>query len=350
MLVASKDKILDLETVGYADLAAKKPMAADALFWIASMTKPMTAAAVMMLVDERRLKLDDPVETYLPAFKGQVVIDAKDSGSAPRHPITIREILCHTSGLPFKSAAETGALDALPLAEAVDSYARTPLGSEPGEAYVYSNAGINTAARIVEIVTGLSYERFMDERFFQPLGMHDTTFWPDAAQLQRLAKSYAGQTEIPKLKEKPINQLTYPLDDRTRRFPMPAGGLFSTARDCARFCQMCLNGGVLEGRRYLSEEAVQEMATRQTDARLENSYGLGWGVGVDGEFSHGGAQQTLMGVYPRLGMVTVFMVQQEGWVTDEGRNAGPTFIRAAQALAGGREGAPIKIEGQATRR
>ncbi|MGZ0171812.1 MAG: serine hydrolase domain-containing protein, partial [Planctomycetales bacterium] len=176
-LVADKNKVVSVETVGFADIEAGKPMKADSVFWIASQSKGITAAAVMMLVDEGKISLSDPVEKHLPEFRGQMVVAGKDGDKVtlkkPSHPITIREVLSHVSGLPFRSDVEQPTLDALPLADAVMSYAKTPLQTEPGTHYQYSNAGINTAARIIEVVTGQKYEDFMDERLFNPLGMKD---------------------------------------------------------------------------------------------------------------------------------------------------------------------------------
>lgn len=204
-LVANREKILNLGNVGYADVEAKKPMTDDSIFWIASMTKPMTGAALMILVDEGKIKLDDPIEKYLPEFKGQqvaVMKDGKQVGQkAPTRPITIRDILSHSSGLPFKSPEEAPTLDAMPLEKAVKTYTAQALLFEPGKDFLYSNAGINTAARILEVVTGTSYEAFMDERFFKPLGMKDTTFWPNEKQLERLAKSYKPSKDNKSLEE-----------------------------------------------------------------------------------------------------------------------------------------------------
>ena len=191
-LVADKDGVLAVDAVGFADIAAGRKLNTDAMFWIASQTKGMTAAAVMMLVDEGKVQLDDPVEKHLHEFCGQMVVAERDGEHVllkkPGHPVTIREVLSHTSGLPFKSAIEEPTLDGLPLDKAVRSYAMTTLQTEPGTHYQYSNAGINTAARIIEVVSGKKYEDFMQERFFDPLGMKDTTFWPSEEQLARLAK------------------------------------------------------------------------------------------------------------------------------------------------------------------
>ncbi|WP_339735143.1 serine hydrolase domain-containing protein [uncultured Gimesia sp.] len=315
-LVADKDKVLSVDTVGFADIAGAKAIQPNAMFWIASQSKGMTATAVMMLVDEGKISLDDPVEKYLPEFRGQMVVAEKDNKHVllhkPTHPITIREVLSHVSGLPFKSAVEVPTLDALPLEAAVRSYAMTPLQTEPGTHYQYSNAGINTAARIIEVVTGTKYEDFMQQRLFDPLGMKDTTFWPNAEQVARLAKSYRPDAAKTDLVEFPLNQLTYPLTDRNRRFPMPAGGLFSTAQDTGTYCQMLLNGGELNGRRYLSEAAFKELTKRQTPDSVKQSYGLGLAVGSDW-FGHGGAHATNMEIYPEKGIVVIWMVQHGGF-------------------------------------
>jgi CubicO group peptidase (beta-lactamase class C family) len=341
-LVATKDRVLDLETVGYADVAAGRPMPTNALFWIASMSKPMTAAALMMLVDEGKVNVDDPVEKYLPEFKGQWLAAEQDKDhmvlKRPAHPIKVREILSHTSGLPFSTRLErTGdafKVDVLSLREAVFTYALTPLNTEPGTKYDYSNAGINTAGRIIEVVSGVPYERFMAERLFGPLGMKDTTFRPDASQLARLAKSYKPNAARDGLEETHIDQLTYPLTDR-RRTASPAGGLFATAQDVARFGQMILNGGVFAGRRYLSEAAVKEMTSDQTGG-LPSAYGFGWSASrpPGGSFGHGGAYSTNLQIDPARGLITVFMVQHAGYPGTDGGKILPAFTAAAAAAFG----------------
>jgi CubicO group peptidase (beta-lactamase class C family) len=311
-LVANKDKVLSVTTVGFADIEAKKPMSPDAVFWIASQSKGITAAAVMMLVDEGKLSLDDPVEKYLPEFKDQKVAAGKGAPVARTRSITIRDLLSHVSGLPFKSPEEQPTLDALPLAAAVKTYANAPLVTQPGARYQYSNAGINTAARILEVVSGLAYEDFMDKRLFGPLGMKDTTFWPNAEQVARLAKTYKPDASKKKLTLGGLGQLQADLTDRAHRFPMPAGGLFSTAKDVSLFCRMLLNGGELDGRRYLSASSVQALSVRQTPKELKESYGLGFAVGAD-FFGHGGAQATGMEVRSKDGLVIVWMVQHQGF-------------------------------------
>ena len=209
-------------------------MAPDSLFWIASMTKPMTCTALMMLVDEGKVNVDEPVEKYLPEFEGQMTIAEQDDDhillKKPSHPILVREILNHTSGLSFSSAIEKPTFDQFLLRDAVRSYAMTALHFEPGTKYQYSNAGTNTAGRIIEVVSGMPYEVFMDRRLFGPLGMDDTTFWPSEDQVRRLAKIYQSKADKTGLEEAILTQLSYPLNNPKRK-PMPAGGLFATARD-----------------------------------------------------------------------------------------------------------------------
>lgn len=329
-MVADKDKVLDVTTVGWADIAAKKPMAKNAIFWIASMSKPITATAFMMLVDEGKVSLDDPVEKYLPEFKGQMVIAEKDAEHVvlkkPKHPITVRNVLSHTSGLAFKSAVESPTLDMLPLGVAVLSYAAAPLQFEPDTKYQYANAGINTAARIIEVVSGMSYEDFMQQRLFAPLGMVDTTFWPSEEQEKRIATSYKANEGKTDLEATTVGQLYYPLHERIRQ-PMPAGGLFSTAADVVKFCQMLLNGGQLNGKRYISEAALKQLQTKQTGEGL-NAYSLGFSLNGS-SFGHGGAYSTNMSIDLAKGIVTVFMVQNAGWRTDEGKKILPAFQKAA---------------------
>jgi CubicO group peptidase (beta-lactamase class C family) len=335
-LVATKDKVLEIDAVGFADIAGRKPMQPDALFWIASQSKPMTATALMMLVDEGKLSLDDPIEKYLPEFKGQMLAVERDSEHVvlrrPDHPITIREALSHTSGLPFSSPMEKPTLDGLPLRDAVGSYALVPLEFQPGSKYQYSNAGINTAGRIIEIVSGTPYEKFMEERLFRPLGMKDTTFWPSAGQVKRLAKAYKPNQDKNDLELTTVTQLHYPLSDHASRYPMPAGGLFSTAGDTAKFCQMILNGGVFNGKRILSEDSVNQMTRKQTGPDIKDGYGLGFSTGPDW-CGHGGAYATNMTIDRQHGLILIWMVQHAGF-PGNGNKSQEAFRRAAMEQFG----------------
>jgi len=314
-LIADREEVLELATIGWADLANKRPMAPNTLFWIASQTKPLTATAFMMLVDRGEVSLDDPVEKYLPEFCDLWVVSQRELNlmtlKRPNHPVTVREILSHTAGFPFASALEQPTLDMLPLSVAVRSYALSPLTNEPGTAYLYSNEGINIAGRIIEVVTGSKYEDFLSDRLLKPLGMNDTTFLPGEKQLSRLAKSYKPNPSNDGIEETIISQLKYPLTDSVRQ-PMPAGGLFSTAGDIAKFCRMILNEGQFNGRRYLSSEAVDTMTRKQTPDSVPDGYGLGWAVG-DGWCGHGGAHYTNMMVDKAKGLVKILMVQHAGF-------------------------------------
>ena len=338
----------------YSDVGAKTPMTTDAFFWIASMSKPMTAAALRMLVDLEKVKLDDPVERYLPEFHGQMVIAEKSADrlvlKKPGHPITVREILSHTSGLVGRSPLERE-LDMLTLREAVITYASAPLQFEPGTRYEYCNPGINTVGRLIEVASGIRYEEFMQKRLFEPLGMKDTTFWPSDEQLRRLPKSYKPDAVGKGLEEIKITQLTYPLSDR-KRHPYPAGGLFSTAADVSSFCRMVLKGGVHDGARLLSERSVRSMTSTQTgelpnQGKGVSGYGLGWstsrrssgesGPVIPGPCGHGGAYATEMSIDPANGLITVFMVQHAGYLGVEGAKILGDFKRAAiEAFGKGR--------------
>ena len=333
MVVASRDKVLEVTCVGSADIAGSKAMAPDDMFWIASESKPITATCFMMLVDEGKIHLDDAVAKYLPVFSNLWVKEKEEDGTLllkrPSHPITVREILSHTSGMRFASEIEQPTLDLMPLRDAVGSYALTPLETEPGTKWSYANAGINTAGRIIEVVSGVSYEQFLEERLFRPLGMKDTTFHPSHRQVARLAKSYKPDDSKTNLIETTVTQLKYPLDG-PGRYPFPAGGLFSTPDDMRKFGQFILNGGVVDGKRLLSEEAIHEMTTKQT-GNLPDSYGLGWGVGEN--FGHGGAYSTDLTIEPKRGLVLIWMVQQAGYANN-GDQSLETFHRTAEELYG----------------
>ena len=344
-LVASSTQVLSLNAVGSADIAAGQAMRADSLFWIASTSKPMCTTALMMLVDEGKVRVEDTVESYLPEFKGQMLAVEKDDDhmllKKPARPITVRDVLCHISGLPFASRVEP-VIDARPLREAAVSYALTALQSEPGTRYDYSNAGTNTVGRIIEVVSGMAYDKFLQQRLLDPLGMKDTTFFPTSQQVKRLAKSYKPSADKTALEETTISQMTYPLT-RPGHYPCPAGGLFSTAMDLARFGQMILSGGTLDGRRYLSSEAVRRMTSTQTGSLHNNNgdesgYGFGWattrkdlgaGPGPAGACEHGGAYSNQFSIDPQSQLVMVFMVQHAAFPGD-GDQAYPAFKKAAE--------------------
>jgi CubicO group peptidase (beta-lactamase class C family) len=252
--VADRDQVLWETQAGMRDIDAGEPMASDTLFWVASMSKPVTAAAAMVLVDAGQLDLDAPVSAFL---------GADFEPGTPQGAMTARQCLSHTSGLPFASAAELrhrggverfsgskfahyretnddSVYDELPLAVAVASYAVEPLLSAPGTRFHYSNAGINLVGRIIECISGEVFSDFVDRQLLAPLGMASTSLWPSREQLQQLAKSYSS-SEPPRrngLVEVPFPQLTAPYHDRSRG-AAPSGGYFSTVADCVRFGSEC---------------------------------------------------------------------------------------------------------------
>lgn len=358
-VVADRRRVLALDALGWADRAARAPMQADSLFWIASISKALTSVAVLMLADEGRIALDDPVERYLPEFAGQMVAVERAPERAalvrPPAPFTVRQVLAHTAGLIYGSDAELRGglhqLDLYPIADACRIYALSPLQSMPGSAYAYSNAGITIAGRLVEVLAGRPFAEVMDERLLRPLGMVDTTFWPAAAQLARLARTYGPHPDHAGSLELPIDLLRAPFADRGRA-PSPAGGYFATAGDIARLGQMVLDDGMAGGRRFLSRAALRQLSATVTGDLHPHlgpgsGYGAGWlttrpdpGPGLAralvGACGHGGRHGTHLWVDPDAGLVLVFMVQQWGTVGVEVETVRAAFAQAALATYAGR--------------
>jgi CubicO group peptidase (beta-lactamase class C family) len=312
-IIADKSgKIHRKNLVGYADVEAKKPISEDNLFWIASMTKMFVGASIMMLVDEGKISLDDSVTRFIPALNKWMVVEEKDEAHVLlkplQRPVTVRHVLSHTSGLTGSSELQqvTGA-DSTPLKARALSSVTGPLQWQPGDKYAYGNQGMNIAARIVEIVSGLPYEEFLQKRFFDPLGMTETTFWPSEAQIARLAGAYGPNREKNGYARGGIGFLTKPFSDRVHRFPEAAGGLFSTTHDILRYGLLLANDGELDGKRYLSRAAMDELRKEQTGTTKVN-YSLGYHL-RNGMFGHDGAYGTDLSVNPTTGMVAIFMVQ-----------------------------------------
>lgn len=342
----ARDHEVTIASVGYSNLASRRPMRGDDLFWIASMTKPMAAVCVLMLQDEGRLSIEDPVERHLPEFKGQWLLqegskDRRVLVPAPR-PITVRDLLTHTSGLGDMPAPRFDAA----LAELVTGYAREPLQFVPGSRWSYSNSGINTLGRIVEVVGRKPFSEFLESRLLAPLGMSDTTFWPTPTQSKRLASSYK-QGPDGKLEEVSIYFLNGELSDR-RRTPIPAGGLFSTARDLARFYEMMLDEGRTRRGRILSENSARLMTTTQT-GEIKTGFveGMSWGLGFQvvkeprgvtamlspGTFGHGGAYATQSWADPVRGITMVLMIQRAGLPNGDASDMRRALQEAAISMA-----------------
>jgi CubicO group peptidase (beta-lactamase class C family) len=326
-LVARDGVVADLSVVGFSDLEKKLPMRANSLFWIASMTKPITATAVMMLADAGKLSIDDPVDKYLPEFKEMWMVSEKSPERVTLIPasrkITLHDLLTHTSGLD-DVAAPRGDCS---LAELTLAYAQRPLKFAPGSRWEYCNSGINVLGRIVEVVSGKKFEQFLQHQIFDPLLMKDTTFWPEDADLKRVAKTYKPAQAGRGLEETGIYFLKGELSDR-RRTPFPAGGLFSTAEDMARFYQMMLNEGEWRGKRILSKSAVAAMThTQSGELKTGFTDGMSWGLGFQvvknpagvtgmlspGTFGHGGAYATQSWADPKERMLWILMIQRAGF-------------------------------------
>ena len=327
--IGSREGIISLEALGSLNREQKLAMPVDAVFRIASMTKPITAIAIMMLVDEGRLSVDDPVEKHLLEFKGQLLIESKEGEKVvlkkPARAILIRDLLTHTSGLP--GGFPPGISDLyfrrqLSLGEAVAISSQRPLEFEPGTKWAYCNAGIDTLGRIVEVVSGMPFEQFLEKRLFFPLGMFDTTFYPNDEQLQRLAALYEN-------KEGKLNPTGFQLIGPTKnaRHPIPAGGLFSTAHDLGHLYRLMLTRGAIGELRLLSEKSVDEMTKLQIGELAGGftpgvSMGFGWQVtrkpeGVHemlsaGSFGHGGAFGTQGWIDPVKDVFVILLIQRTG--------------------------------------
>jgi len=333
-LVGSDNGVVHLDAVGKADLAANRQMSSDDLFWIASMTKPVTGAAVMMMQDEGKLQVDDLVEKYIPEFA-----DLKTADGEPAK-LTIRHLLTHTSGLAEMSGQGSRAVKT--LAEAIPFYVNRPVAFKPGSKWVYCQSGINSAARVVEVVSGKTFDKFCDERIFGPLGMKDTTFYPTKEQLARLAQPYARNKDGA-LEAAPLRMLGGPVSSR-ERMPMANGGLFSTAADYYRFCKLLLDGGQFGGKTVLKPESVRQMTIVQSgDVKTGFTPGNGWGLGVcvvrepqgvsamlsPGTFGHGGAFGTQAWVDPKLRRIYILMVQRANFPNSDDSPVRLAFQKAA---------------------
>ncbi|MDB6153586.1 MAG: estB 1 [Chthoniobacteraceae bacterium] len=332
-IIADKEgRVRFKNLMGYADVETRKPISEENLFWVASMTKMFAGASIMMLVDEGKVSLDDPVTKFIPQLSKWMVVDEHDADHVllkpVTRPVTIRHLLSHTSGLSGQSELQqaTGA-DSTPIRMRALSSVTGPLQWQPGDKYQYGNQGMNIAARVVEIIGGVSYEQFVQNRFFDPLGMTETTFWPSDAQIARLANAYGPKKDKSGYAKGGINFLTKPYSDRVHRFPEAGGGLFSTTHDIFRYGMMLANNGVLEGRRYLSPAAMDELRKEQTGSTKVN-YSLGYHL-RNGMFGHDGAYGTDLSVDPKSGMIAIFMVQCTGGDQWEARDL---FLKTAREV------------------
>ena len=323
--VARHGKIAYIEAAGVQDLETRAPMSERSIFRIYSMTKPVTAAAVMMLWEEHRFDLKDPVSKYLPEFDAvRVRASAADAPRAPSRAITIEDLLLHTSGLNHRTSEVYQRAQvrsrAIALPQFVANIVRVPLMEDPGTRYRYSEA-TTVLGRLVEIWSGKPFDVFLDRRVFSPLGMSDTGFWVAPADRGRLTTVYAP---APGGGLTPIEIETLPFTERPALLE-GAVGLVSTVPDYLRFGQMLLNNGMLGGVRLLQASTVALMtANRLSDSIVSARGGIGWAllnvnVALDaatfnypvsrGEYGWDGSAGTIFWVDPSLDMVTVLMTQ-----------------------------------------
>ena len=314
-LVADANKILEKGGVGYANIENKTKMEEDVLFWIASQSKPFAGTAVMILVDEDKLNLDKPVTEYLPELNHLMVRildrDSVEVLERVKRPVTLRRLLTHTSGMQYLAGVQQqfGKIDYLPFSKSVYVSNMTPLTFEPGDNFRYSNQGIDIAAAIVERVSGMPYEDFLQKRIFDPLGMESITFWPTEKQMGKMAIPYKKVDN--KLVPSTLGQLQYPLNDRTKRFAEAAGGLFCTPKDLVKFYQMIDNKGMYNGKRIMSEKAVEELGKKHNDDKTTPPWGLGWAIGPN-FMGHGGALGTQSRLFKKEGLIVMYFFLGEG--------------------------------------
>ena len=334
--VASRDAVLDTTVVGQQDIETKRPMDERAIFWIASMTKPITGVAVMMMAEQGKLDLDDPVAKHLPEFK------QLKNAAGEEVRVTIKQLMTHSAGLSELSPEEAAPLHT--LGELTALVVKKPVQFPAGSKWKYSQTGINTAARIVEVVSGQNFSDFLKERIFTPLKMVDTTFYLTNEQDKRLSTAYR-RTEDGKLEAAKISVLHGKSPTTTDRVPLANGGLFSTAADYTRFCQMLLNGGTLDGETILKKESVKQFSSVHS-GDLETGFtpGNAWGIGCcivrkpqgvteelsPGSYGHGGAYGTQAWIDPTRNRIYVLMVQRANFPNADASAVRAAFQKAAQ--------------------
>ncbi|MFM9964645.1 MAG: serine hydrolase domain-containing protein [Planctomycetaceae bacterium] len=333
--VGSKDGLAHLEAVGLQTIETKQPMPKDALFRIASMTKPITAMGIMILQEEGKLSVDDPVEKHLPEFRGQRIVASREGETVtlkkPSRVITLRDLLTHTSGLPSgfpPGLADLYATRNRTLAEAVLVSSQQPLDFEPGSKWSYCNAGIDTLGRVIEVVSGQSFEEFLTARVFQPAGMIDTAFFPTEQNTPRIAGLYEIKNGELVVANRPIVGPA-----AGAKHPIPAGGLYSTAADLAKLYQAMLNGGRLGSTKIISPESVLTMTKIQTgDLPCGFVPGMGFGYGwavvkepqgatamvSPGTYGHGGAFGTQAWIDPQQDLFVILLIQRVGLPNADG--------------------------------
>jgi len=350
--VVTKDRVLHLEATGSADLAAKRPMAPDTLFWIASMTKPVTGVAVLMLQDEGKLSVADPVAKYLPeigAMKVGTEVTGADGNPVlhladPTRPMTVQDLLRHTAGLTYGGRGAGLIHQAYRDArigdrgftnqEFVSHLSKMALKFNPGDRWEYSVA-VDVQGRLIEVLTGKKLGEAVAERVLQPLGMVDTGFQVPAAKLTRAAQPGPrpnGQPMTPRFK----------VDDGAK-YESGGGGMLSTMEDYLRFTMVLANGGAFQGKRVIGKQTLAFMTADHTGARPGRPPGLGFGLGFEvrqrvgdsaiagsvGEYGWAGNAGTLFWVDPKEQLIAIYMVQVSDPDRIELRNRFRTMVQSA---------------------
>ncbi len=347
VLVAREGKIVYLQALGYQDREKKVPMKPDSMFRIASMTKPLASVAIMMLAEEGKIDLLAPVSQYLPEFRDvKVGVEKMDPATgkpalsleSAQREMTVQDLLRHTSGLVYGAFGNSLVHQLYrksdlfdnnqTLAEFVTKLSKLPLAHQPGTVYEYSMS-TDVLGRIVEVVSGMPFDRFVEERITKPLGMHDTSFYLTAAQVPRVAEP---QVDPATGKRPGVNSVENLTKEKQKWFS-GGGGMLSTAPDYARFCEMLLRGGELDGVRLLSPKTLAIMTSDQIPPgvprsgyedlaptlELGQSFGLGFAVRMDaghsplsgsaGDYFWAGAYGTYFWVDPQEKLFAVMMVQ-----------------------------------------
>jgi CubicO group peptidase (beta-lactamase class C family) len=334
-LVAKDGKVVQFDAAGKREVEGGDPLRKDSIFRIYSMTKPITGVAMMMLLEEGKWQLNDPVSKHIPEFANlKVAKVSPQNGSvtqvAPDHPMTMRELMSHSGGLTYgvfgstavdKMYSDVNVLDRdQPMQAMIDKLAKIPLLHQPGERWHYS-VSVDVQGYLVEKLSGKPFAQFLKERIFDPLGMKDTAFYVPAEKLNRFVSFYTY--------DKDRKFVTHPGPDYSKDPALPSGGggLVSTAMDYMRFCQMLLNGGELDGKRVLSPLTVQLMRTNMLPASARTlSPGTGFGLdfavvedpvaaggyGGEGTYYWGGYAGTWFWIDPVYNLIVVGMIQHRG--------------------------------------
>lgn len=348
-LISRQGKIVYFKAFGMADAESGRAFQENDIFRIASQTKAITSTAVMMLWEEGKFRLDDPISKFIPEFEHAMVLDSlieEDStfiGSPASQPITIRHLITHTSGIGYgfidneqfrKIYAKAGINDAwttepLVLEDNIRKLAALPLHHNPGESFTYSE-GIDVLGYLVEIVSGMSLDQFFQERIFKPLGMDDTYFYLPESKYDRLVPVQLRKKDKWVRFSTPHYDVDYPIKG-ARTYFSGGGGLSSTALDYASFLQMYLNGGELNGIRLLSRTTVQVIMANQIGEIWKNSgahHGLAFqvidqlgqdmgGQGSEGTFSWGGYYNTQYFADPKEQVIGILMKQTQDTEKDQ---------------------------------